>query len=252
VLRVGTLERPGGHLTERAALRLAADCGVPTPRLLAVRDLEETRVALTLIEHLDGSSAIPSVMRPARLRALGTAMARLHAVALEPTPTLPERSRPIATVDFAKLRREHGANALLHEAEERVAAVRPAAPNVFVHGDLWQGNTLWNGDTLIGVVDWDCAGTGPAGVDLGSVRLDAALCYGPDAAEYVLACWEQEAGRQATDVAYWDAVAALATPPDLGWFPAAMAGQGRSDLTRHVLTTRRDAFLRDALARLPG
>jgi hypothetical protein len=51
-------------------------------------------------------------------------------------------------------------------------------------------------------------------------------------------------------VAGLGAVAALSTPPDMGWFPGAIAGQGRPDLTRDVLVRRRDAFLRDALGRL--
>ena len=45
-------------------------------------------------------------------------------------------------------------------------------------------------------------------------------------------------------------VAALSTPPDLGWFPGAIAGQGRPDLRREVLLARRDDFLGDALGRL--
>lgn len=252
VLRVGAPGRSGEHATERAALRLAARCGVPVPRLLATHDDAETGESLTLVEHLPGSSIIPATLPRTRLRALGAAAARLHAVELAPTPELPQRSRPIAVVDFAGLRAERGPDSLQREAEERLAELRPAGANVFVHGDFWQGNTLWTADTLLAVIDWDCAGTGPPGVDLGSLRCDAALCYGPAGPDHVLAGWEHEAGRQAPDVAYWDAVAALATPPDLGWFPAALAGQGRRDLTREVLATRRDAFLRDALRRLPG
>ena len=49
-------------------------------------------------------------------------------------------------------------------------------------------------------------------------------------------------------------MAALSTPPDMGWFPSAIAGQGRPDLTQEVLLRRRDEFLRVALTRLdtPG
>lgn len=39
-----------------------------------------------------------------------------------------------------------------------------------------------------------------------------ALQYGPGAATLVLDGWQHEAGRDATDVAYCDAVAALNTP----------------------------------------
>jgi hypothetical protein len=36
----------------------------------------------------------------------------------------------------------------------------------------------------------------------------------------------------------------------MDWFAGAIAGQGRTDLTREVLVERRDSFLRDALRRL--
>jgi hypothetical protein len=45
-------------------------------------------------------------------------------------------------------------------------------------------------------------------------------------------------------------VAALCTPPDMGWFVEAIAGQGRPDLDQSTQLRRRDAFLRAALDRL--
>jgi thiamine kinase-like enzyme len=109
------------------------------------------------------------------------------------------------------------------------------------------GNTLWNSEALVAVIDWDCAGRGPAGVDLGSARLDAATAYGSGAEDDVLHGWEQEAGRRADDVALWDVVACLCTPPDMGWFTTAIQQQGRPDVTPELLIDRRDAFLEHAL-----
>ena len=91
---------------------------------------------------------------------------------------------------------------------------------------------------------------GAAGIDLGSLRCDAAWCHGTGAAGHVLDGWQAEAGRPASDIAYWDAVAALASPPDMGWFPISMALQGRPDLTREVMLERRDAFLGAAISQL--
>jgi hypothetical protein len=79
------------------------------------------------------------------------------------------------------------------------------------------------------------------------VRLDAAFGYGPAAADEVLDGWEQARGRRARDVAHWDIVAAVATPPDLGEWVAAWHDQGRTDLDVPTLTSRRDEFLRAAL-----
>jgi len=116
---------------------------------------------------------------------------------------------------------------------------------------LWYGNTLWDDDGhLTAIIDWDCAGVGPAGIDLGSLRCDAAWCHGLAAAADILRGWEAEAGRAARDVAYWDVVASLSSPPDMGWFPESMVAQGRPDLTREIMLERRDAFLAAALSQL--
>jgi aminoglycoside phosphotransferase (APT) family kinase protein len=194
---------------------------------------------------------IPPEPDPVRLRALGAVAARISSVKLTPAPALPVRSRPIEAEDFAGMRRDQGAPDLLRAAEVAVARARPGDDRPgLVHGDLWHGNTLWDGDGLTAVLDWDCAGVGPAGIDLGSLRCDAAWCHGVEAAEHILRGWEAEAGRPASDVPYWDAVAALASPPDMGGFPVSMAAQGRPDLTREVMLERRDAFLDAALGRL--
>ena len=250
VLRVGDgKEAATGLGTEVAALTLAAEHGLPAPRLLAA-DLAGDPPTV-LVEQVAGSSVIPPRRPTARLRTLGRAAAALHAVALAPTPALPRRDRPIAVEDFAALRRRQPARPLLREAEERLAALPlPGPAEVFVHGDLWQGNALWTGDTLAALIDWDCAGAGPPGVDVGSLRCDAAICFGLEAADDIRDGWEEAAGRPLADLPRWDAVAALSTPPDMGWFPGAIAGQGRPDLTRELLVRRRDAFLRAALDRL--
>jgi aminoglycoside phosphotransferase (APT) family kinase protein len=248
VLRVGGAD-PGPLRTEVAALGLAAAHGIAAPRLLAA-DLGGDP-PVVLVERLAGSSTIPGERPPARLRALGLVAAALNAVSLEAGGDLPWRTRPITTVDFAALRRQAPPRPLLEAAEAAVAGPPPDGPAGLVHGDLWQGNALWAaGDALSGLIDWDCAGAGPAGVDLGSLRCDAALCFGIEAADDVRAGWEEAAGRPAPAVAYWDAVAALSSPPDLGWFVGAIAGQGRADLPREVLIGRRDAFLRAAMATL--
>lgn len=74
-------------------------------------------------------------------------------------------------------------------AEAAVAGTRPRdTRTALTDGDLWYGNTLWDeGGALTVLLDWDAAGIGSPGIDLGSVRLDAALYYGQDAATEILA-----------------------------------------------------------------
>jgi aminoglycoside phosphotransferase (APT) family kinase protein len=107
-------------------------------------------------------------------------------------------------VDFAAKRRTSGSSPLLEVAEERVNQVPGAAGCDRVGPcDLWQGNTLWTGERCVGMVDWDAAGGHP-GVDLGTLRLDAAVVFGLPTAAEVLEGWRQATGQEADATAYWD------------------------------------------------
>ncbi len=256
VLRVGELHRRGQVATEAAALAFAKEHQLPAPRLLGV-DLDGNAAGrpVLLTTVLAGSSRIPAAASPGRLRALGAAAARLHAVAAGPRPGLPLRTRPLEDVDFAAARRASGSTRLLDAAEERVAQLPvPQGVSVFVHGDLWQGNALWRGQALVGMVDWDAAGVGHPGIDLGTLRLDAAILFGLPAAAEVLEGWQRQAGQPAEAVAYWDLVAALTTPAQSAdWFRQWLAvahEHGRVDLDAATMAGRRDAFLRAALDKL--
>lgn len=255
VLRVVPLDRHQAKenvATEVAAMRQAGKAGLPVPEVLGHDDGTATGFALALTTLMPGSSRIPARPDAKRLRAIGAIAARIAAVTPGPPATLKGRSGPIEDFPWSRLRHERGASAILMQAETVVANTKPEdTRTALTHGDIWYGNTHWddNGE-LTAVLDWDAAGIGSPGIDLGSLRLDAALCYGQDTAAEVQASWEDEAGRPAPDVPYWDAVAALATPPDMAWVAPTIADQGRPDLTSDVLNERREAFLRAALAGL--
>jgi aminoglycoside phosphotransferase (APT) family kinase protein len=248
--------------TTAAALELAARFALPAPRLIAA-DLDGSAAgtAAILMTVLAGSSKIPRVASAARLRALGAAAGALANVALTPQPGLELRTRALYDMDFAAWRTSAGTSQLLARAEEQIASLPvPDDELVLVHGDLWQGNTVWNGDSCSGLIDWDAAGAGSPGIDLGTLRSDAALFFGSSplsptglpAADEVLAGWQQAAGRRAEHVAYWDVAAALCTVGDMGCcLPGDLLGEvGRPDLNAALLSARRDAFLAAGLDRL--
>lgn len=255
-------------ITTVAALELAAGHALPAPRVIAA-DLDGSAAGAmaVLMTVLPGSSKIPRVASAARLRALGAAAGALQRVALAPRPGLELRTRALHDVDFADWRKSAGTSQLLATAEERIARLPvPDGELVFMHGDLWQGNTVWSGDSCSGMIDWDAAGAGSPGIDLGTLRFDAALFFGSSpleppedssrpgspAADEVLAGWQQAAGRQAGHVAYWDVAAALCTVGDMAHcLPGDLVGElGRPDLNAAILTARRDAFLTAALDQL--
>jgi aminoglycoside phosphotransferase (APT) family kinase protein len=229
-------------ITNARALQLAETHGLAAPRLIAADlDGRASGTVTTLETFLSGSADLPPTASVARLREAGAAIARVHAFSMEPQTHLPHRPRPCAVDDRADERRRGliPTIPLLQQADERVRSHGlPAARSVFLHGDVWEGNMLWEGDRCVALIDWKTAGVGDPGVDLGGLRLRMALQYGEDAPAHVLEGWEREAGRAATAVPYWDAVAALNTPTVLD--PPEPA----------VATERRDAFLRAALDQL--
>jgi aminoglycoside phosphotransferase (APT) family kinase protein len=206
-----------------------------------------------LMTVLPGSSQIHRVASPARLSALGALAGALQRVALAPRPGLELRTRALYDMDFAGWRQSAGTSPLLAMAEQRIAGLPvPDGELVFVHGDLWLGNTIWSGDSCSGMIDWDAAGVGSPGIDLGTLRSDVALFFGSPAPDEVLAGWQQAAGRPAEHVPYWDVAAALCTVGDMAHcLPGDLLGElGRPDLNATILTSRRDAFLAAALNQL--
>jgi aminoglycoside phosphotransferase (APT) family kinase protein len=235
----------GMVITNAQALRLAETHGLAAPRLIAA-DLDggASGTVATLESFLSGSSDLPPMVSAARLREAGAVIARVHAVVVAPQADLPHRPRPCAADDRAADRRRGRTptTPLLKQA---------AAASVFLHGDVWGGNMLWEGDRCVALIDWKGAGVGDPGVDLSSLRMQMALQYGQDAPAHVLEGWQRQAGRAAIAVPYWDAVAALNTPTVIHgeWLPG-FAGDG-SPLDAAAVTERRDAFLRTALDQLP-
>jgi aminoglycoside phosphotransferase len=261
VLKTGEPGRDGQaglFATEAAAMEVAEECALAAPRLLAADiDGSVAGVPALLSTVVPGRSRVPLVATVERLRGLGAAAASVHAVPMGPRPGLPLRTRSLEDTDFNAMRRDHGLSPLFEEAEKTVAAMpEPDGQTVLVHGDLWQGNTVFDGDTLTGLIDWDAAGVGQFGIDLGPLRLDTAMFFGQQAADEVLTGWRQTSGHPRAEladertVAYWDVVAALCTPPDMAYWLQPITGQGRTDLTAAVINERRDLFLRTALDRL--
>lgn len=288
VLRVGGRISTNQIVTGAAALRHAEERGLPAPRLLAADlDGRVAGAPATLEAALPGTSRLPDRVSVAQLRAAGAALAQVHKVPLDPRPDLPLRHHstyPIGGYDRARCRRwaalyrgcpDEDKGRIVESLREWTGASpswirdwvneplptplllwaddclrehgRPDGPIGFVHGDVWWGNTRWDGDTFVALIDWKDSGAGNPGVDIGGFRFQMALTYGVDP-DPVLEGWEREAGRRATNVAYWDAVTALDTPTVLDGWPG-YDDQGRP-LDTAAVTARRDAFLRAAIDRL--
>lgn len=273
-----------------AALTAAETFDVPAPRLIAADiDGSRAGDPAILESVLPGTSEIPRVATTARLQAFGQIIGRLWYAEMSPTNDLNSREASIDVKNGSAERRRavrferstaaertamiqqlsatwecnveeaeqrivapaSGRSDLLEAAEERLAmAPVPSGRTTLVHGDLWQGNLLWVGDEPCGLIDWDVAGVGHPYLDLGTARLDAAIMFGVDAMDEVLAGWQRATDHSPVpnELAYWDIRAALNTPATME-IPA-VAEYGRADLDAATQAARRDDFLRAALHRL--
>ncbi|MEQ4206176.1 phosphotransferase [Actinopolymorpha sp. B9G3] len=106
-----------------------------------------------------------------------------------------------------------------------------------VHDDVALGNVIWAESKPV-LIDWEGAGSGPAGLDLGNARFEIAQQHGQQGADLLRQGWQQSSSEPLpADLDYWDLSAALNTPANLAhWGPDA--------------SHRRDAFLRHVLTRL--
>jgi aminoglycoside phosphotransferase (APT) family kinase protein len=250
VLKARPLDWRPEFEVEIAALELAEAHNLPTPRLLESNVDGDLGVLVSVVSVVAGTSRIPEVASVQRLRASGAAAASLHQVRVDPAARLPIRTRQMPWIDWTEERRagRSPTTPLLDEVDRRIRAARPPTDAVFVHGDLWQGNLMFEGDACTGIVDLEAAGVGHPGIDVGSLRWDAAILFDLLCIDEVLAGWEAASGRTLDDVPYWDLVAGANTPTDLSAMVDAIAQQGRPDLDGPTLTTRRDTFLEQALA----
>lgn len=218
--------------SEERVLGLIDGLGGLAPRLVgadpAGKISGEPAVVITVVPG--GGNITPSDPH-AWARQLGRALAALHA---QPIPEgFPNRMevQPPPT-------------------HPRVEARYPgllAQPYVLCHVDFWSGNTVWEGETLSGIVDWSAAGSAPRGYDVAWSRDDQILLYGEDFGEEIadafLAAYEEAAGVRVEDLYYWDLWVAHRTLPDVGGWSKGYVDLGRPDLTPEELVRRKAAWL---------
>lgn len=99
-----------------------------------------------------------------------------------------------------------------------------------VHLDYWSGNILWHQGAISAVVDWEEAALGDPAIDVAYCRMDMALCGNCEAAERFTTAYEQETGKPAVNLGFWE-LAAAARPmfnPD-GWISESPARERFAD-----------------------
>jgi aminoglycoside phosphotransferase (APT) family kinase protein len=236
---------PGDDAAVREARVLRALNGLDglVPMLLADGVDAVTGRGWTLTSRLPGAADLVPGDPAAWASQLGSALARIHAAPASDVAGLPSVFQ----------RREAGSTleALSGPAASTVAAgweSLTAGPFLLCHGDYYSGNTVWDGGTLTGVVDWPRAASGPPGFDVGWCRLDLCLLYGEQIAGIFLASYEAASGTR-RDPLRWDLWAAARSHRDVETWAASFGDLGRADLTAAELRVRHTAWTMSLLAR---
>lgn len=177
---------------EVAALELLAAASLPAPELLAADGSAMHAEAPSLVmSFLDGAPRWELGRRDHFAGLLADTIAAIHDVAPSGTVTV----APISPYGQRSWEPPRWASdpAMWERAIATHQGAIPTTDVGFVHRDFHPGNLLWRRGTLVGVVDWQAAGVGPASIDPGHCRLNF-LYYAPDLAALLRAAWERTTG----------------------------------------------------------
>ena len=215
---------------EAAAMTALEDTVVPAPGLVAA---SVTAPSAVLMTRVPGRSRLA----PLDAGALRSMMALVHAC--DPAPLAPWTYRGYHEGQVLRRPAWWQDVATWERAVVQTETARPAGAAVFLHRDFHPGNLLWSDSTISGVVDWVNACVGPAGVDLGHLRVNVATLEDVAAADAI------EPGDPAWDIEMalgfldWDSTEMIDGWP--GPWPHVPAALARARL---------EAFVGHALARL--
>ena len=223
---------------ESAVLGALRANGVPAPDV--VLDVEAAseifgRGAI-VISYLEGIPNLVPDDPDDWARQLATALARVHS-----TPVTPQLMTVVdsAHEDITKWMtqtepsdrfKKHALGIELWNAMRLLWPSVDTSAKHLLHGDFWPGNTVWDGETLLAIVDWEGPAFGEPMLDLGYFLTDAEY-FGIDIEDAFIETYEKGSGNQIKDLLFWKMAAAARAMPDVGpW------AQGYSELGIRTMT----------------
>jgi aminoglycoside phosphotransferase (APT) family kinase protein len=226
----------------------AAGIRAPAPRFLDPSG-EFFDTPVLVVAYVEGTPGFIPVPAGDQIEQFAAQLARIHALDLTRLDVafLPDHADAIAE----QLRqRPATVDALSEEARiwDVLAAVWPILPRnppALLHGDYWPGNTLWEGNRLAAVVDWEDAAQGDPLADVANARLELLWAGGAGAAEQFTQHYLSLAPLDAAGLPYWELCAALRPARNL-------AAWGLDAATEPTMRAGLRWFIGQAIARLPG
>ena len=208
---------------ESAVLRALIENGVPAPDV--VIDLEAAskifgRPAI-VISYLEGAPN-PAPHDPDNwARQLATALAQIHSTTV--TPQLMtvvgsadnEITKWMTQTEPSDRFKKHALSIELRNVMRRLWPSVDTSATHLLHGDFWPGNTIWDGETLLAIVDWEGPALGEPMLDVGYFLTDA-VYFGIDIEDTFLEVYAQASENPIKDLLFWKMAATARAMPDVG------------------------------------
>ncbi len=206
--------RPGAFAMENALLKTLHRHQIPVALPVYLDELGDIFGAPTLVlEYLEGEMDFSPMSLPGRIEELAGVVAKIHAVNLDEIrdAKVPKLSLSIEQLcgDLPEMPDEFLNEVNIRQKLTMHWPPRYQNPDALLHGDIWNGNILWQDDHISGIIDWEDAWIGDPLLDVAGVRLDLACEFGFEYAEQLTACYIGLTKIDTRCLPQWDLVASL-------------------------------------------
>lgn len=251
--------RPGAVRMEYELLQLMSSHGLPVSKPVFLDEKGGIFGTPSLMmEYLPGDVDFYMETIPDRPNKVAMLLSKIHAIGLNEIDPV---QVPELSLTFSRLCGEdpETPDEELNETVIRAVLKRhwpPRASNapVLLHGDYWNGNILWHGGEISGVIDWEDAWIGEPLLDIAGTRVDLAYTFGIELADRFTQEYAAKRKIDLDNLPQWDLVAVMwlirFINHDLVSWASFYHGYGRLDITANLINTRIKEFSGAAIMRL--
>jgi aminoglycoside phosphotransferase (APT) family kinase protein len=185
---------------------------VPLPVFLDAQGVLFGNPTLVLL-YLEGELDFSDQQLVQRIENLAQIVAKLHSIKLD---RVTSAGVPALGLSLEKLIGKNPKNPdpFINENTLRSTLVNHWPPqhgnqDALLHGDIWNGNLLWQGTRLSGIIDWEDAWIGDPLLDVAGIRLDLACEFGMQYADLFTSFYANMQKIDLHSLPLWDLVASL-------------------------------------------
>jgi aminoglycoside phosphotransferase (APT) family kinase protein len=211
--------------SEFRALALAGDHGVPAPTPIWIDRIGLFPERAVVTSFIEGTVLLQPSDPLDWASQLAEALVRIHEISPPPEdrhlfPVLAAGAGPHEEEESEPDGRQHALTERLRATRREAMSSLQLETPVYTHHDYWPGNTLWEGERLVAVVDWEGGVIGDPAIDVATCFFDIAILGLDDAASVFVETYRQLSGRPLPNLEYWHLMAVGRPLPDISiWVP---------------------------------